>query len=490
MRAAVIGSGVGGLATAIRLALRGVKVTVYEKNGTPGGKISQIRDSGYRFDTGPSLFTLPGLIDELLGPESGFNYLPLENSCRYFYPDGTQLNFFNNPVKLKEEIESKTDESYNNITKRLRESEQLYNLTSPLFIFNSFHKIMNFLNPKYRAIPLKLHKLGFNRTMHSANKRLFRDKRIVQLFDRYATYNGSSPYRAPATLNMISHLEHNIGAFFPVKGMYSIVESLFKRAAELGVDFKFNTLVNEIIVEKKRAKGVLVKGDYIFYDTIICNSDVRYAAANMFDKKFKNPLGRSATSQEPSTSALIFYWGIKREFQLFDVHNILFSSNYREEFKWLFKKGKIYHDPTIYIFISSKIVPEDAPQGCQNWFVMVNAPWDRGEDWHGAINQARENIIRKINSLLISNQIKADISDYITLEHIATPLTIEKNTLSSKGALYGNSSNSVFSAFLRHPNFSGRVKNLYFAGGSVHPGGGVPLCVAGASIVERLIFED
>ena len=267
MKVAVIGSGVAGLATAIRVAARGDSVTLFEKNGTPGGKISQIRDKGYRFDTGPSLFTLPNLVDDLLSmklyagnhpvkthvntsdnvgksvnsdvhkveadaqsvgadaqsvdtsvrtslySKNSFKYFRLENSCRYFYTDGTVFDFFQDTQKLREQIENNTDENFENILKRLNQSEFIYNLTSDLFIFNSFHRFSNFLKEENRSIPLHLHKLGFHRTMHSANKSLFKDKRIVQLFDRYATYNGSSPYKAPATLNMISHLEHNIGAF-------------------------------------------------------------------------------------------------------------------------------------------------------------------------------------------------------------------------------------------------------------------------------------
>ncbi|HBG23818.1 MAG TPA: phytoene desaturase, partial [Rikenellaceae bacterium] len=257
MKTAVIGSGIGGLAIAARLAKRGYDVTLYEKNATPGGKVSQIRERGYRFDTGPSLFTLPNLVDEI----ADIKYFKLDNSCRYFYPDGTKFNFYQDPEKLKEETLKNSSEDYANIEKRLKESSQIYNLTSDLFIFNSFSKISNFLKPANRKIPLKLHKMGFHRSMHSANRALFKDSRIVQLFDRYATYNGSSPYRAPATLNMISHLEHNIGAFFPENGIYSIVDSLYKRGLELGVKYEFNTPVSSIIIDKKTncAKGLVVK---------------------------------------------------------------------------------------------------------------------------------------------------------------------------------------------------------------------------------------
>lgn len=537
MNVAVIGSGVAGLATAIRVAARGDSVTLFEKNGTPGGKISQIRDKGYRFDTGPSLFTLPNLVDELLSlklnaagqsvnsyvltvdadvlsvdtcvrtslsGKNSFKYFRLENSCRYFYPDGTVFDFFQDTQKLKEQIENNTDENFENILKRLNQSEFIYNLTSDLFIFNSFHKFSNFLKEENRSIPLHLHKLGFHRTMHSANKSLFKDKRIVQLFDRYATYNGSSPYRAPATLNMISHLEHNIGAFFPEKGIYSIADSLYKKGVELGVKFEFNSLVTEVIVEKfkgtrkrindicsekkpcrgKRAVGVKVNGVSKYFDYVVCDTDVRYAAENMFNGRYRHPLKKRLSKLEPSSSALIFYWGIKGEFKQLDVHNILFTSDYKEEFDYLFKKRELYSDPTVYIFISKKVVPVDAPDGCENWFVMVNAPYNNGQDWQRVIANARESIIKKIDKTF-----NIKIGDYIDVEHIASPVTIERNTLSSKGALYGSSSNSMFSAFLRHPNILKKIKNLSFTGGSTHPGGGIPLCLASAIIAEKEIYK-
>jgi len=566
MKVAVIGSGVAGLATAIRVAARGDIVTLFEKNGTPGGKISQIRDKGYRFDTGPSLFTLPNLVDELLSMKSNqvdhsanandntvnamsqsvdsngqsdkansqainsdvqtslsgknsFNYFRLENSCRYFYPDGTVFDFFQDTQKLREQIENNTDENFENILKRLNQSEFIYNLTSDLFIFNSFHRFSNFLKEENRSIPLHLHKLGFHSTMHSANKSLFKDKRIVQLFDRYATYNGSSPYKAPATLNMISHLEHNIGAFFPEKGIYSIADSLYKKGVELGVNFEFNSLVNEVIVEKfkdtrerkneissgenyndnsgdentsnfgkpwrgKRAVGVRVNGVSKYFDYVVCDTDVSYAAENMFNGRYRHPLKKRLSKLEPSSSALIFYWGIKGEFNRLDIHNILFASNYKEEFDYLFKKRELYSDPTVYIFISKKVVPGDAPDGCENWFVMVNAPYNNGQDWQTVIANARKSIIQKIDKTF-----NIKIEDYIDVEHIASPVTIERNTLSSKGALYGSSSNSMFSAFLRHPNTLNKIKNLSFTGGSTHPGGGIPLCLASAIIAEKEIYK-
>ena len=194
-------------------------------------------------------------------------------------------------------------------------------------------------------------------------------------------------------------------------------------------------------------------------------------------KEFDMP--KRVSKSERSSSALIFYWGVKRSFPQLDLHNILFSDDYRDEFESIFKNREVSNDPTVYINITSKDVPNDAPKNCENWFVMINAPYDSEQSWKDITLSLRKIIIQKINAIL-----KTDIEKYIQAEKIYTPQTIETKTQSYKGALYGTSSNSMLSAFLRHPNFSKDIKNLYFCGGSVHPGGGIPLCLLSAKIVS------
>jgi phytoene dehydrogenase-like protein len=183
---------------------------------------------------------------------------------------------------------------------------------------------------------------------------------------------------------------------------------------------------------------------------------------------------------------MIFYLGVKKTFSVLDVHNIFFSADYRGEFASLFSKGKaeIFRDPTVYIYNSSKLEPEDAPPGCSNLFLMINVPADRGEDWDALAKEARRVILDKLK-----REQSIDIESAIEYETLATPKTIEQNTLSTSGALYGNNSNSVSAAFNRHPNFSRTIENLFFAGGSVHPGGGIPLCLASAKIVEQEVMS-
>jgi len=483
-KAGVIGSGIAGISSAIRLAAKGYAVEVFEQADKPGGKLSQLKLHGFRFDTGPSMFTLPGLVDELFSlagknPENYFRYRLLESSCRYFWEDGTVVNAWKEPEQFAEEVSTNTNVEKDNILAFLKKSRRLYDITHEVFLFSSFHKISNYARPAYRNSLLHLHELDAFTTMHKKNTRWFSDPRVVQLFDRYATYNGSNPYKTPATLNIIPHLEHNTGTFFPKKGMYSIVEAMIKLATDMGVRFRFNSPVEEIILERGTVKGLRSGGETYPFDLLVSDVDVVNLYRHLIPGK-KVP--RKQLSGDRSTSALIFYWGINKSFPELGLHNIFFSNDYREEFTHLFAKKTIFDDPTVYIFISCREVPGDAPTGQENWYVMINVPENTGQDWDSLIAKARKDILSKIRRVT-----GKEIEPHIVTEAIADPRSIETDTGSWRGSLYGLSSNSSFSAFNRHPNFKKSLKNLYFTGGSVHPGGGIPLCLASARIAVNEI---
>jgi phytoene dehydrogenase-like protein len=185
-------------------------------------------------------------------------------------------------------------------------------------------------------------------------------------------------------------------------------------------------------------------------------------------------------NQPKSSSGVIFYWGVKKAFPELGLHNILFSDDYREEFRVMFEDKKIFNDPTVYINISSKHKPDDAPEGCENWFVLINAPANEGQDWDKLIQDLRQQVIQKVSRIL-----SCDLASLIETEAILDPRSIELKTSSAQGALYGNSSNNKYAAFLRHANFSKTIKELYFVGGSVHPGGGIPLALSSAKIMAK-----
>jgi phytoene desaturase len=304
----------------------------------------------------------------------------------------------------------------------------------------------------------------------------------VQLFNRYATYNGSNPYQAPGMLSMIPHLEMNEGTFYPTGGMINITNALFELAKKKGVQFHFNTPVRRINTQNGKANGIVVNGVSQGADVIISNADVYFTYKNLLGNEAK---AAQTLKQERSSSALIFYLGIKKTFPQLGLHNIFFSSSYKEEFEHLFKQKTFSSDPTVYINITSKIEPDQAPAGCENWFVMVNAPSINKQDWQAMQQQVRQQVIDKLSRLL-----GTDIEPLIQTESVLTPLEIESLTASYAGSLYGTSSNSRMAAFLRHPNFSNHINGLYFVGGSVHPGGGIPLCLRSAKIMSEMVKEN
>lgn len=485
-KVAVVGSGIAGIAVAIRLKTEGYDVRVFEKNKIPGGKISEFTTNGYRFDTGPSLFTLPEMVNELfeISGKDASRYLPyskLDIVCRYFYPDGTIIDSYKEPEKFAKEIEKKTSEPASHVSDHLNTCRELYQKTAGVFIFSNFHKIKNYFTPPYRKTLFYLHRMDFFLSLHQRHSRTFKNKKIVQLFDRYATYNGSNPYQAPATLKMIAHLEHNTGAFFPANGMYSIVKALHNLALELGVVFEMDTLVDEISIEKNKATGLIINGEKKMFDIVVSDVDVNTLYRKLL-KGIKIPI--TLKKAELSSSAIVFYWGIKKQDKQILLHNIFFSGNYKAEFEAIFKKKCIPDDPTVYLFVSNKHTGKDAPEACENWFAMINVPANHTQNWDLAVAQARERILKKLTKELGYNP-----GDWIESEIVTDPRSIEESTASYAGALYGPASNSRMAAFLRHPNQRNKIKNLYFVGGSVHPGGGIPLCLASAKIVAGEIMD-
>lgn len=484
MNTIIVGAGIGGIATAIRLAAKGNKVKVFEANAYPGGKLSEITLNGFRFDAGPSLFTMPHYVDELFllagkNPKDYFEYQKLNSVCNYFYEDGTQIKAWADPDQFSQEIANKTIDTAASVQRFLKNSAKIYAITNHVFLEKSLHKIKTYLNRDTLISLLQIGKIDSMRSMNKANESYFSDPRTVQLFNRYATYNGSDPYHAPATLNVIPHLEYRYGAYFPKGGMQSITASLVKLAEDLGVEFLYSSPVNEIVVQNNKVAGVLCKDEFEPAEFVVSNMDVWFTYNKLLPKL---SFPEKTLNQQRSSSALIFYWGIEGSHEKLDLHNIFFSDDYKAEFDAIWKQNSISNDPTVYVNISSKLNVSDAPPGCENWFVMINVPANSGQNWDSLIADARANILRKLNKALGEN-----IAALIKCEAVLDPRTIESRTSSYQGSLYGTSSNNMFAAFLRHPNFTRKVKGLYFTGGSVHPGGGIPLALLSAKIVSDLI---
>ena len=426
---------------------------------------------------------MPQYVDELFeisgeNPKEHFKYKKKKIACKYFWEDESIFNAYSDKEKFYDECENKFNVERKQIKKYLNKAKKKFDLTRKIFLEKSLHKINSFLNYETVKALFNLNIYQINKNLDEVNQKEIEEKHLVQLFNRYATYNGSSPYKTPGMMTLIQHLESHYGTYIPLKGMNDISNSLYRLAERRGVKFEFESEVEKIEIQNNQATGIIVNNKLKRFDKIVSNSDVY----STYKYLLKEKLNHNSLKQERSSSAIIFYWGIKKIYKQLDLHNIFFSDNYEKEFKYIFDENKIIDDPTIYVNITSKDVPADSPESCENWFVMVNSPFNTGQDWEKIKNTLRSNIISKLERIL-----KENISNNIVEERIYTPVDLESNTNSHQGSLYGISSNNKFSAFLRHPNFLKKIPNLYFCGGSVHPGGGIPLCLLSAKIVSNLI---
>ena len=483
-KAIIIGSGIAGIATSIRLACQGYDVSVFEKNEYPGGKLSSFTLGDYRFDFGPSLFTMPHFVDELFtlageNPRDHFQYKRKEIGCKYYWEDGVRLNAYGDNNRFLEEVDNTLGVPKHQLQNYLEQAQKKYNRTVSIFLEKSLHKLDTYLNKATVKGILHLFSYELETTLHKVNTRRLKEPHLVQFYDRFATYNGSNPYQTPGMMTLIQHLEQHYGTFVPEKGMVDITNSLVALAKRKGVQFYFNTAVEEIVIEHQLATGIRVNGTTHKADVVVSNMDVVPTYRDLMPTQ-KAP--EKSLQQERSSSAVIFYWGIDRSFPDLDLHNIFFSDNYQAEFDAIFRDKTLFDDPTVYVNITAKDVHGDAPAGKENWFVMVNAPHDTGQDWDALSKTLKKQVLDKLN-----RNLTVDLANHIEEEWVLTPPLIADKTASFTGALYGAASNNRMAAFLRHPNFSRHISGLYFCGGSVHPGGGIPLCLLSAKIVADLV---
>ncbi|MDA0356677.1 MAG: phytoene desaturase family protein [Bacteroidetes bacterium] len=487
MKVVIIGSGIAGMAASVRLAVAGHQVSIYETNGFVGGKLSSFKIGDYRFDAGPSLFTMPHFITELFElageqAEDHFQYTKKNIGCKHFWKDGTILNAYADQSAYLKEVEDQLGVPAARLKTYLDRAQLKYELTAPLFLEQSLHKWRGLLRKETWECIKHLSLFEIGQSLHQVNQKQLEESHLVQLYDRFATYNGSNPFQTPGIMTLVQHLEQHYGTFVPKKGMVSISESIAELAKRCGVSIHLNKKVDEILVRQNKAIGIQTGTETVDADLVVSNMDVVPTYRHLLPRQ-KAP--ERILKEDRSSSAIIFYWGVKSTFPNLELHNIFFSEDYKAEFEAIFKNQTVPLDPTIYVNITSRDVAGDAPKGCENWFVMINTPCDSGQDWESMVNQLREAVLQHLQFTL-----KKDLGSLIEEEYIMTPPMIAERTGSHQGALYGSSSNGAMSAFLRHANFSRHIKNLFFCGGSVHPGGGIPLCLLSAKIVTDLIQND
>jgi phytoene desaturase len=482
----VIGGGLSGIAIALRRKKNGDNVLLLEKNNLLGGKLDQLRWNDYRWDKGPSLFTLPELVDDLFklfgkNPKDYFDYILHDENCRYFFQDGTKFTVHSNPQKRRAELTSVFNQKDAiQVEKYLNKSAETYDAIGDMFTTSPKLSIKDaFKRATVKQYP-KIISWQMLSTLNKFNRRKLSNEKLIQLFNRFGTYNGSNPYKMSGLYSMIPHLELNVGTYFPTGGMRSIIDGLEKLAREEGIEIRLNQ--NNIrSLSKDSGFNVSTANEILRCKHLVCAIDHVTFYKNVFsDEKAL----KSALKEERSSSGLIFYWAISKKIKEIGLHNILFSDDYKQEFDAIFNEQNIPLQPTIYIHNSSTVQKQDAPREGQNWFVMINTPAGV-EPTKNQIKKLREYITGQVEKLVGVN-----IKDLIEFEDRWTMKNIEGITGSYQGALYGGAFNSKLSSFKRHGNQSKKHKNLFFTGGSVHPGGGIPLVLKSAKIVDDLIEKN
>ncbi|MGI8556609.1 MAG: phytoene desaturase family protein [Pyrinomonadaceae bacterium] len=480
----IIGAGLGGLSAACRLAKHGFEITVLEKNETVGGKVNFVEAEGYKFDTGASLLMMRHILEDLFTAcgkrvEDYLEIVSLEPICRYFWTDKTVFDASPNIEKTEREIEKLEPRDVENFRQYLTDSKQKYEIAERTFLAKSLNDLPQLLRPSNLADLLKISTL---KTLDRHNANYFRSAKLRQLFNRFATYNGSSPFQTPATFALIPYVEFGLGAWYVRGGMYKIPQALEKLARELGVKILTNAEVEKIIVKDKKAVGAeLKRGENLASDFVISNADAVETYRNLLpieNKKFQ--------SREPSSSGFVLLLGTRRKFPPLAHHNIFFSDDYKAEFEAIFKRKIPAPNPTIYVCAASVTDSTQAPDGCENLFVLVNAPdTNSATDWKKEKQSYRNLIIKKLEDFGLQS-----LENSIDFEQMITPADFEKKYRANRGSIYGISSNGIFSAFLRVPNKSKTIENLYFVGGATHPGGGIPLVLLSGKMAAEMIEKQ
>ena len=483
--AVVIGAGLGGIAVSLRLKKMGLSVLVIEKNPRHGGKLEEWEWEGYRWDRGPSLFTLPEQVDELFelygkNPRDFFQYKRIDNCCHYYFNDGTDFLFrADEEVRNEDFIKHFYEREGQAAINYLKKAEKTYNAIGGLFIDNPKYGFKNIFDKALlKRYPLLMSKM-VRGSLNDLNLDQFENPNLVQLFDRYATYNGSDPFRTSGLYSMISHLESNNGTFFPNKGMRSIADSLYDLAVEQGVEFCFKQTAT--VEQLKKGYQVNLKEQSMIANRLVSAIDcVNFYKHVIKDERLEKKYG----AKERSSSAIIFYWAVDKVIPELQLHNIFFSPSYQKEYHSLFRIRETHATPSVYVHVSSVVNSGDAPEGGQNWFIMINAPAD--------VKPSEEQLkkLRQLIYKLFQEKLGVDVSQSVRYEKIWDADGIAEETGAYGGALYGASSNAKLAAITRHGNTSKKYKSLYFVGGTVHPGGGLPLVLKSSKIVANIIEKE
>jgi phytoene desaturase len=480
----VIGGGVGGMAAAIRLAAAGHDVALVERNEVLGGKLAGRTVDGFAFDTGPSLLTLPEVFDDLLAVAGTslaevVDLVRLDPICRYRWPDGSGFDHRAGMEGAVAEVERMAPGQGEAFRRYLQHGRQVWEVARRTFFAGPLESPIE-LARRMRS-PADLWRIDALRCLDARARSVFDDPRLWQWAGRYATYSGSSPYAAPATLACIPWVEQSSGAWYVAGGLASLAGALAKVAVELGVEVRTGVDVEAVRSGTEAVRGVrLAGGETLDADVVVANVDATHLYADLLpDRKALRRVLRAPVS----SSGFALLLGVEGRTEGLAHHNIAFSGDEATEFGAIFDHGRAPADPTAYVCASSVSDPTQAPAGAENWFVLVNVPSASAVDWDTEADRYRDHLLEVLAGR------GWDLAGRLRSVEAITPLDIARRYRAWQGSIYGTSSNGRRSAFLRPAN-RGPRRGLYLVGGSSHPGGGLPLVALSGAIVAAMVEAD
>ena len=482
----VIGAGLGGISAAISLAQEGYDVTLVEKNEWIGGKLSELQAEGYTFDLGPSILTLPHIMGRLF-ERSGKrmeDYIPIRPvrpHWRCFFEDGAVVDL--NPEKDVMDAQLREiGEDPEDFERFLKYSADLYDLTAEGYFEQGLDNAADFR--EFYGL-LKFPKFDLLRSMHQGVRRFLKTRRMRDIMDFFIKYVGSSALRAPAFMNSMPTIQFRYDLWYVDGGMYNIARGLGRLLEEVGVEVRLGVDVARISKSGDRVTGIVtVDGTRLDADLVVSNMEVVPTYRHLLGESPKYL--RKLDKFEPSCSGLVLDLGLDRTYPQLAHHNFFFSKDQSRHFKTVFQKRQLPEDPTIYLVAASRTDPTVAPEGCDCLKILPHIPYidDKRPLSRADYLEYKEVILDKLERMGLEN-----LRQHIRYEHVLTPLDILERYRSNKGSIYGVVVDRFKNLGFKAPKQSELYENLFFVGGSVNPGAGMPMVTLCGQNVARKVVE-